>query len=105
VPYLLPSHHAYPNLENREKHGHERIVGDLLAAAQWLEPEDARRWVYSQCQSAGEGDGTPSQIWNLTNWRQLKEQMAFIEADERFSQKTQTLARQLRENMDAQGNA
>ncbi|KAJ9491098.1 hypothetical protein VN97_g2164 [Penicillium thymicola] len=101
LPYILPSHHAYPNLEQRRTSGPQRIAGDLIAAAQWLDSDAARQWVFSQCKNVGEGDGS-RQIWSVDTWNQLKSQMSFISSDRRFEQQTRDLAQSLREKMEAE---
>lgn len=101
VPYILPSHYTYPDLEQRKIGGPKRIAGDLIAAAQWLDPDAARQWVFAQCKSVGEGDGS-RQIWSMDTWNQLKSQMSFISSAGRFEQPTRDLAQSLREKMDAE---
>ncbi|CAI7660058.1 unnamed protein product [Penicillium bialowiezense] len=101
LPYILPFHHAYPDLEQRRAGGPQRIAGDLFAAACWLEPDVARKWVFNQCKIIGEGDGS-CQIWSMDTWNQLKSQMSFISSDWRFEQPTRDLAQSLREKMEAE---
>ncbi|KAF5131128.1 hypothetical protein E5D57_007477 [Metarhizium anisopliae] len=100
--YILPTHYAYPDLNKRPQGGPNRIEADLIAAAQWLEPDQPRQWVYNQCRSTAVGDGM-RQIWNMDKWNLFKEQLSFFSSDERFSQDARRLAKSLREKMETQG--
>lgn len=96
LSYIVPSANTYPDLKERKDGGPRRIAGDLVAASQWLVPDQARRWVYEQCKAnAGE-------VWTMQNWGQWKEQLSFIAGDERFGEETRALAGSLREKMNAQ---
>ncbi|KAK5996407.1 hypothetical protein PT974_01741 [Cladobotryum mycophilum] len=101
LSYILPSSHTYPDLKERSVGGSHRIASDLIAASQWLAPDQACQWVYQQCKtSAGEADGS-RKIWTMQHWDQWKAQMSLFAADERFSEETRLLARSLREKMES----
>ncbi|KAM4056755.1 hypothetical protein HRG_003621 [Hirsutella rhossiliensis] len=96
LSYILPSALTYPDLKERKKGGPQRIAADLVAASQWLAPDQARSWVYKQCKAnAGEA------LWTMQNWGQWKEQLSFIAGDERFGDETRALARSLGDKMNA----
>lgn len=96
LPYILPGFYTYPDLDERKVGGPQRIAGDLLAASQWLMPDEARKRVYEHCK-AGDGEN-----WTIQKWAQWKEQLAFINGDERFGDETRALAGLLKEKMDGQ---
>ncbi|KAJ5352017.1 hypothetical protein N7452_000991 [Penicillium brevicompactum] len=102
LPYLLPNHVSYPNLEVHKMGGPRRITGDLIAAAYWLETDKIRKFVFRQCKnnvSSGVGCRT---YWNMNTWNQLKSQMSFISSSERFEHQIRDLAQSLREKMESE---
>lgn len=95
LSYILPGFYTYPDLEERKLGGPQRIEGDLVAASQWLMPDDVRKWVYEHCKVADE-------TWTMQKWAQWKEQLSFINGDERFGDEARALAGLLKEKMDGQ---
>ncbi|KAG8424706.1 hypothetical protein J3458_001478 [Metarhizium acridum] len=99
LEYILPAHHAYSDIDKRPQGGPKRIEADLIAAAQWIEPDQPPQWVYNQCRTTA---GT-RKIWGMHNWNLFKEELSFFGTDERFSQETRRLAESLRQKMETQG--
>ncbi|KAJ5333009.1 hypothetical protein MYU51_005281 [Penicillium brevicompactum] len=101
LPYLLPNHVSYPNLEVHKMGGPRRITGDLIAAAHWLETDKIRKFVFRQCKNNVSSDGCRT-YWNMNTWNQLKSQMSFISSSDRFEQQIRVLAQSLREKMESE---
>ncbi|KAK2612023.1 hypothetical protein QQS21_001988 [Conoideocrella luteorostrata] len=94
---ILTSAYTYPDLEERRIGGPNRIAGDLMAASQWLASDQMRKWLYEQCKAEG-GEGV-HKIWTMQNWQNWRNQMSFIQGDERFGAEIRALAESLAEKM------
>lgn len=100
LSYILPSSPTYPDLQDRKVGGPQRIASDLIAASQWLSPDQALQWVYEQCKKAEANDGS-RKMWTMDRWHQWRDQLSFFAGQESFSKETRSLAQALCEKMAA----
>ena len=82
--YILPSNNEYPDLEKRPLDGPNKLGNNLIAAAQWILPQEGGQYVYQQCKRF-ESEPEWRGIWCMVHWREWKRQVAFVAGDGRFA--------------------
>jgi hypothetical protein len=91
--YILPSNNEYPDLEKRPIDGPNKLGNNLIAAAQWILPQEEGQFVYQECKKF-ESDPEWRKIWCMAHWREWKRQFAFVSGDERFAARYREVAEQ-----------